>query len=193
MKLLKHLLLAAALLAPVASFAGQADASDLKGQFKFTSNAPKEDIFGTADGSAQLTVDLNDLTTLKGTITVPVASMKTGNEVRDEHMQSPDWLDAKGHPNITFEVISVTASPATEKDGFKESTLQVKGKFTLRGVTTELTAPATLKWKDDGKAKITTQFTLKLADYKVVGKNGVVGSKVGESIKCEATLTGSLK
>ena len=43
------------------------------------------------------------------------------------------------------------------------------------------------------KSKITTKFAIKLADYKVEGKAGLVGSKVGESIDCEATLVGKAK
>lgn len=171
-----------------------ASAGDFKGKFKFTSKAPKEDIFGTATGKATLSGDLADITTVKGSITVPVKNMETGNSVRDEHLRSPDWLDEAQYPNIVFDVESVTLSGAvTEEKGMKEAKVKVTGKFTLHGVTTPLTSDATIKWKDDGKTKISTTFTIALADYQVKGKAGIVGSKVGSTIACEATLVGSLK
>lgn len=176
-----------------ASWASAADAAPFKGQFKFTSKAPKEDIFGTADGKAELTIKADDLAATRGVVTVPVATMKTGNETRDEHMKSPDWLDAAKFPEIKFEITSVEIGAPTTEGDVSAASGKVTGKFTLHGVTTDLTAPATIKWKADGKAKITTQFTIKLADYKVTGKDGVVGSKVGETITCEVALVGSLQ
>lgn len=172
----------------------ESTAAPFKGQFKFTSNAPKEDIFGTAKGSADLAIDLSDLAKLTGTITVPVDTMRTGNEKRDEHLKAPAWLDQAQYPNITFEVTSTEkVGDVSTKNEVSVAQLKVSGKFTLHGVTTPLSAPATIKWKSDGKAKITTKFAIKLADYKVKGKGSIIGSKVGESIDCEATLVGKTK
>ncbi|MEL6179932.1 MAG: YceI family protein [Myxococcota bacterium] len=194
MRTLSTVLLALFVASSLSLVAQSADAASFKGQFKFTSKAPKEDIFGTAKGTADLTIDPNDLTKLKGTITVPVKSMETGNETRDEHMHGSDWLDAGKHPNITFTITSVALDGAVkDSNGVKAAKLKVTGKFTLHGVSKTLTAPATIKWKADGKAKITTKFKIKLADYKVAGKDGVVGSKVGTSIACQVSLVGSVK
>ncbi|MCA9543107.1 MAG: YceI family protein [Myxococcales bacterium] len=187
MRLIKPLLAFALLSLPFMAHAG-----DFEGQFKFTSKAPKEDIFGTAPGKAALTGDAKDLTTLKGTISVPVAGMQTGNAMRDDHLRSATWLDAAQFAEITFTVKSVAVAKSEDKGKFIEAELKVTGDFTLHGVTKEITAPATIKIKPDGKAKITTDFTIALADYKVEGKAGVVGDKVGTSIACGATLTGSL-
>ena len=171
-----------------------ADAGDFKGKFKFTVDGPKEAIFGTATGQASLSGDIADITSIKGSITVPVKTMETGNTVRDDHLRSPDWLDEAKYPNIVFDVESVALDGAiSEEKGMKAAKVKVTGKFTLHGVTTPLTSDATIKWKEDGKAKITTSFTIALADYQVKGKAGIVGSKVGSTIACEATLVGSLK
>ena len=194
MKLFSMTLAAIAAASMLMLGAPQADAGDFKGKFKFTSKAPKEDIFGTATGKATLSGDLADITTVKGSITVPVNTMETGNTVRDDHLRSPDWLDEAKYPNIVFDVESVALDGAiSEEKGMKAAKLKVTGKFTLHGVTTPLTSNATIKWKEDGKAKITTSFTIALADYQVKGKAGIVGSKVGSTIACEATLVGSLK
>ena len=194
MKLFSTTLAAIAAASMLMLGAPQADAGDFKGKFKFTSKAPKEDIFGTATGKATLNGDLADITTIKGSITVPVNTMETGNTVRDDHLRSPDWLDEAKYPNIVFDVESVALDGAiSEEKGMKAAKVKVTGKFTLHGVTTPLTSDATIKWKEDGKAKITTSFTIALADYQVKGKAGIVGSKVGSTIACEATLVGSLK
>lgn len=184
-----RLFIIALLALPAIAFAGP---TELKGQMKFVSEAPVEKIVGTADGKASLNLDLNDLTKITGKITVPVASMKTGNDIRDSHLQGEEWLDVKKFPEIVFEVTSVTAKPTETKGEVKSAEVEVTGKFTLHGVTTDLKAPATIKWKGD-KVKISTNFTIKLADYKVKGKEGIVGSKVGETIACEATLKGVAK
>jgi polyisoprenoid-binding protein YceI len=186
MRALKALSLLALVALPAAAIAGPAT---LKGQMKFVSDAPVEKIVGSADGAAALDINLQDLTKITGKITVPVASMKTGNDIRDDHLKSDQWLDAKAHPEIVFEVASVVAEPVQTKGEVKSAELKVTGKFTLHGVTTDLTAPATIKWKGN-KVKISTKFNIKLADYKVKGKEGIVGQKVGETIACEATLKG---
>ena len=188
MRLIVPILFASLLLPSLAS------AAPFKGQMKFTSKAPKEDIFGTAKGTADLDINLDDLTQIKGTITVPVKSMKTGNEKRDEHLRAPGWLDEAQFPNITFEVTGAEKAGETQtKNDVSVADVKVTGQFTLHGVTTALSAPATIKWKADGKAKITTKFVIKLADYNVKGKGSLVGSKVGETIACEATLVGKTK
>lgn len=170
----------------------QAAPTELKGQMKFVSEAPIEKIVGTADGKATLDINLQDLTKITGKIAVSIASMKTGNDMRDDHLRSAEWLDAAKHPEMMFEVVSVTAKPTQTKGEVKSAELEVTGKFTLHGVTTDLKAPATIKWKGD-KVKVSTQFNIKLADYKVKGKEGIVGQKVGETIACEATLKGVVK
>lgn len=165
---------------------------DLKGQVKFISDAPGERIVGTAEGAGALTLDPADPKSLKGALTVPVAGMKTGNDIRDEHLRSATWLDAAQHPEISFTLESVEVVEQKEKGAIKLAKLKVKGKFKLHGVETPLDAPATLKSKGD-KFKLSTEFQIKLADYSIKGKSGVVGDKVGETIDISATFKGELR
>lgn len=194
---MKHLRIAAALAAAtLIAFATPALAApktlEVKGNANWISEAPVEKIVGTASGAGNLSVDFGDLSTLKGSITMPVASMKSGNTQRDDHLKGAEWLDAAQFPEIKFEVTSVKVTAPPSGDDIKEATVDVTGKFTLHGVTTDLTAPATLKWKGD-KVKIETAFVVKLADYNVSGKQGVVGDKVGETIDVKVSLKGIAK
>ena len=165
-----------------------ADTASLKGQAKFVSDAPAEKINGTAAGSAELMIKGDDVKTLRGEILFDVASMKTGNKMRDEHLRSPMWLDLASFPNISFKIQTVTENT--------DATYQVAGGFTLHGVTQPLTAKAKVKvlTKGDKKLiKITTGFKIALADYKIEGKKGIVGNKVGKEIEIKAVLRGVIK
>lgn len=63
---------------------------------------------------------------------IPASSVDTGEEKRDGHLRSADFLDAEKHPAITFTSTKVTAKGS---DSFK-----VDGALTIRGVT----KPATI-------------------------------------------------
>ncbi len=75
-----------------------------KSQFTFNADTAAEKVGGVAKGITG-TFSLADAAApdgTTGTITVPVAKMETGNAMRDEHMHSAEWLNAAGHPTITF-------------------------------------------------------------------------------------------
>jgi polyisoprenoid-binding protein YceI len=178
----------AVLFAPATALAGPSQV-DVKGTMKWVSDAPVEKIVGTADGKGSLTIDFDDLTQISGTVTVAVATMKSGNDKRDGHLRSPEWLDAANHPNITYTIKSVKITEATTGDAVKRATVEATGDFTLHGKTQPLTATVSLKWKGP-KVKITTAFNISLDDYAVEGKKGIVGNKVGKQIAVTVKLKG---
>ena len=63
-------------------------------------------------------------------VVVAAASVDTGNERRDEHLRSAEFLDADAHPAITFRTTSVEA--------VGDDQLEVGGDLTVRGVSREL-------------------------------------------------------
>ena len=60
-------------------------------------------------------------------VTIQAASIDTNNEMRDKHLQSPDFFDAEKLPTLTFKSTKVTAAG--------ENKYQVAGDLTLHGVT----------------------------------------------------------
>ena len=91
----------------------------------FESQADIETIVGTtnkAKGTVKADLD-------KGigsvSITVPVASMKTGIDLRDEHLRSEHWLNAQKFPEITF------TSKKVEPVKNSKSRVKVTGDFTM--------------------------------------------------------------
>jgi polyisoprenoid-binding protein YceI len=82
----------------------------------------------------QGTVDATGTPRLEGA--VAVASIDTGEENRDGHLQSPEFFDAERHPQITFH------STATEATGDGE--LKLAGEITIKGVTRPIELTGTL-------------------------------------------------
>ena len=145
----------------------------------FDSHADIETILGTTNtAKGEITADLE-----KGTgsvsLTVPVASMKTGIDMRDEHLRSPMWMDAAKYPDITF------VSKKVEKAD-KAGRVKVTGDFTLHGVAKEVTV--LVDWKElpaealkksgfpEGRwLKFSTEFPVKLSDHGIKIPDGGVG------------------
>lgn len=167
-------------------------AATLAGQAKFSSDAPLEKIVGTADGGGDISLDPADPASVKGKLSMTVKSMKTGNDMRDDHLRGADWLDAEKCPDITFEIATATVKSQKTEGDITEVELEVAGNFGLHCKTAPLTAPVTLKWKGD-KLKAETKFQVKLGDFDIKGREGVVGSKVGTTIEVETSLKGVLK
>lgn len=158
-----------------------------KSQLTFISDAPMERIKGTAEGiSGEFKVaDATAPGGVTGKILVPVAKMKTGNDMRDGHLQSAEWLNAAANPNITFEI---EKADITKVDGSR-ATGRAHGKFTLNGKSVAKDMTIELAYAADRNAlKVTAKFKVSLKDHAVAGKAGAVGSKVGETIDVEATL-----
>lgn len=165
-------------------------------QIEWVSDAPMEQIKGSAPMvTGQLTIDPAKLESMTGKISFPVKEMKTGNATRDRHLAGKDWLDAESFPNVSFEIAKVKVAGV---DGDK-ARLSAEGTMELHGVKVRMTIPVTLTWKASSAqtahvpgdwVKIDTKFSIKLGDFKIAGKSGVVGSKVGETIAITGTLYG---
>jgi len=136
----------------------------------FESTTDFEVILGTANqADGMIRADLE-----KGTgsveISVPVASLRTGIELRDEHMRSAGWLDAEKYPQISF-----TSDNVKQGD---DGLWKAVGTFSLHGVSKPLAAdvevreiPAELASKAGLEAgdwlRISTAFEVKLSDFGV--------------------------
>lgn len=123
-----------------------------------------------------------------------VSSLKTGIDLRDEHLRSPDWLDAAKHPHIEFE-----STRAVRKD---DKTWTVEGRFTLHGQTRPLKfdvevaeIPAELvkkaHWGDKPGLRGTGQFKVKLSDYGVKIP-AIAAAKVNDEWTVSFSLVGLL-
>jgi polyisoprenoid-binding protein YceI len=85
--------------------------------------------FNNLKGSA--TIEGEDPATLKVEVTIEAASVNTGNEKRDEHLKTPEFLDVAKYPTITF-----VSKKVMKGDPGK---LKITGDLILHGVTREIT------------------------------------------------------
>lgn len=170
-----------------------------RNQAVFYSEAPVESITGMSskvDGS--VTLDLTDLSDPEGKLFIPAASLKSGIDLRDEHLRSEGWLDAEKYPDISFEVKEIK-NVKNVKDNLIEA--EVVGDFTVKGVTKEVTAGATLTFLEESERTksrvkrggdllgVKADFKINLSDYGV--SNEVIGSKVAEDIDVSVNVIGS--
>jgi polyisoprenoid-binding protein YceI len=126
--------------------------------------------------------------------TIQTASIDTANEKRDEHLRSPDFLDAAKFPTITFK------SKRIEKTG--DAKWKVTGDLTLHGATKEVVldlSDVTSPIKDpmgNLRAGAEARTTINRQDFgisfnKTLDGGGVmVGNEISISIDVEVTRKG---
>jgi len=173
--------LAGLLTAGVSSAAERAFAvggEDKNTNITFESETDFETILGhTHTASGQVAADL-EAGTASVDVRVPVGALDTGIELRNKHLQSADWLDAKQHPDLRF----VSRSARRFDDGSWE----IAGDFSLHGVTKPLTIRALVKPipADAAKAaglgkgdwlRVSTPFEVKLSDFGIEVPSKVAG------------------
>ena len=186
------LILAVCMAAPAISHADETTyrvRSDGKSRVTFVSDAPLETMTGKSSKvTGTITVDPADITTTKGSFKVPVVSLRTENDLRDEHLQGDGWLDAKKNPNIHFEITEVVVGKkdARELKKNKDTKVQVKGNFTAHGISTPAIAKGTVNWSD-GSLRIKAKFTATLEDHDI-SVPSIVRLKVANEIAVSVDL-----
>lgn len=171
--------------------------TDKRNQVLFYSQTPIEDINGMTtalEGTA--TFNPSDLNSLKGEIVIPVSSLKSGIDMRDEHMRSEGWLDASKYPNVKFEIKDVKNVNVVTSNKIEAV---VVGDFTLRGVTKQEEAAVVLTYLDESpetqrRAKgdllsVNGSMDISLSDYNV--ENKLIGQKVADKISLKINIVGS--
>ena len=168
-----------------------------RNQATFFSTTPFEDFTGlTDDIKGTATFNVSDISTLKGSFVVTVASMKTGISLRDKDMKSEEWLDAEEYPEITFTIKKVSDIKTIEDNKLQA---EVTGDFTVHGVTKDIVTDATITYLDENEKTravapgdllgVEVKFTITLSDYDV--DNIVLGRKVSDKIDVTVNLVGS--
>jgi len=100
---------------------------------KFTSDDPSG-VFKGLKGTVNF--DDKDLASSKFEVSVDVATINTGNGMKNTHAKSDKWLDADKYPVIKFTSSSITAAG---------SGYQAKGTLDFHGVQKEVTIPFTFQ------------------------------------------------
>ena len=174
-----------------------------KNEIHFLSSAPLEKISGTAANiTGSFSIDLQNLAATNGKFNVPVNSMSTGSSSRDSHMMAAEWLDEEHFKNITFSLKSLVVSNTDNSvAGRTVITAIAKGDFTLHGITLPMDAKVVITYLSESTqthqiaagdlALVKVEFSVPLKGHNILGKGGVVGSKVDENIAITAQIFGS--
>lgn len=108
-------------------------------------------------------------------ITVKADSIDTGIAARDKHLKSPDFLNTKQFPTITFK--------STEVKAGEGGSLAVTGDLTMHGVTKPvsftLKGGKTADFKGQKRIGYTTDVTIKRGDF---GMDRFVGALSDEVV-----------
>lgn len=142
------------------------------------------------DYTSEINFDPEDLDNSSINVTIPVESINTENERRDNHLKSEDFFNASEWPNIQFE------SSRIEQTG--DNQFVAHGELTIRDVTREFELPFELRGVMDHPmqentkvAGITATASLNRTDYGVgVGDwaaTAVVGDEVDIQLNLELT------
>lgn len=168
-------------------------------RIQFVSDAPLETITGvTSSVSGELSLNPAQANRATGFIEVDTASLRTGVDLRDEHLRGNTWLDSAQFPKARFEIISVQAPKQLRPNA--ETTLKIRGRFTLHGVTKEVTATGKVKFMplteqmratpgitgDVISARVT--FPVYLTDFNI-SVPAVIRLKVADQIQVTVGLT----
>ena len=131
-----------------------------------------------------ITLDAEDPAGSSVELTIAAESVDTNNGKRDDHIRSPDFLNASEFPEIKFKSDSVKAGG--------DKSFEVAGKLTLHGET----KPLTVKVEQTGLAKSSrgegqiagfeTTFTVKRSDFGMDHMLDALGDEVRLTVAVEA-------
>jgi len=121
---------------------------------KFTSEDPSG-VFKGLKGTVNF--DDANLATSKFDVTVDVATINTGNGMKNTHAKSEKWFDADKYPTISFTSTSISKTA---------SGYEAKGNLQIHGVTKEFTIPFTFQQTATGGVFVSS-FNVNRLDFNI--------------------------
>lgn len=175
------------------------DFKDAKGvnNVRFDLDAPLESMSGTANGvSGTVLFDPANPSATTGKIIVAADSLRLPNARMQEHLHSAQWLDVAKYPEISFEIVKFS----NVKTNGGETTADVTGKFSLRGLTKEITIPVKISHLPDALSRrqpnakgdllvVRANFVITREDYGI--QPGQRLDTVGNEIKLTLAIAGA--
>ena len=168
--------------------------SEPRTNISFSSDAEIETIQGTTQKmdrfNSKITVAASGKKS-SGSLRVGVAQLKTGIALRDEHLRSPIWLDAKRFPWITLKLTEITEDKDARNWSFK-GTLSIKGVTRpLAGKARVLPIPTSVKGLGAGEwVRVWVKFDVDITKFGIVIPKQV-GAKVSKVWKVGVDIFGT--
>lgn len=114
--------------------------------------------------SGSINFDKENPSASKIEVSIPVKSIDTGINKRDNHLRSEDYFEVEKYPNISFVSTNISAS----KEGFT-----VTGNFSIKATTKSVSIPFTFS-----NNVFVGKFNIDRRDYGVGGNSWIMGDKV---------------
>ena len=176
------------------------DFKDPKGvnSMLFSLDSVLEPIMGTANGiSGTISFDPEETKSSTGKIVVSAKTIQTTNARMTKVLHSEDWIDVEKYPTVEFNFKEILSS---EKKGNTIYELNVRGDFTLKGVTKKMDIPIRLSYlpgklssrqdKVNGDLLvIRTSFSIQRKEFNI--KPDMDGMTVSETIIINVGIVGS--
>ncbi len=166
-------------------------------RIEFVSDAPLETMTGVSSHvTGDVIFDADNPSGASGAVRVRVASIRTGIDLRDEHLRGDGWLDAARFPDATFEITRVEGAAHLQPN--REARVRVHGRFTIHGVTHDVVSNARVRlipFSEELRAahidgdvlRVRASFAVRLTDYGV-SVPLPVRLKVSNEIQVNVTL-----
>lgn len=117
---------------------------DGRNVIKFISKAPLETIEGkTGQIDGTIEVDLSDANTAAGQFEVDLTTVKTGIEMRDQHMRE-GYLHTDSFPKAVFKLIKVTKAGQKPLADGQPVEIEAQGELTIHGITRPVAVSGTV-------------------------------------------------
>ena len=126
--------------------------------------------------SGKIAFDPKSLKSCNFDVVIDVASINTGNWLKDRHAKNDDWFDAEKYPSITFKSTKVFKTAS----GF-----YTEGTLTIRDIPKTIKIPFTFTPNAEN-GLFEGAFTVNRMDFKI-GKEGKVKDQIKIKLKVPVT------
>lgn len=175
------------------------DFKDPKGvnNIVFKLDAVLEATQGSANGiTGSVSFDPENPAAMQGKLSVTAASLTVPNPMMKTHLHGHQWMDVAKHPDITFE----TKELKNVNTSGNQTTADVVGTLTIKGVAREITAPVKLTYLKDKLSQrvpnmngdllvIRSTFTIKRTDFGI--NPSAPQDKVSDEIELSLSVAGA--
>jgi polyisoprenoid-binding protein YceI len=140
----------------------------VRGTLSFDAKATLGAFTGTTSTVTGSMAGGSDVREVRGHVEAQVATLKTGNGLRDKDLLKA--MDADSFPTMRFELLGVSE----QHQAADSAVVTLSGAMTLHGVTRDVAIPAVVRFGKDGVQVIAT-FPLNVRDYGVTRLSRVLG------------------
>ncbi len=138
------------------------------GTLSFHGHATVGDFVGTTQAVSGVINQGADISAVRGWVEAPVRTLTTGNGKRDRDLNKS--MESSKYPNIRFELSGITPRGGTADS----VAVMLHGALIIHGVTRKVDLPGTVQFEGP-KARVRSEFPLKLKDYRIGGLSKMLG------------------